>query len=398
MEGFVAKAGVKESVSEDVTGDEFSDDPLDTLLTAFDGGDADHNYTARVYRINGSAKDGLTQPYLFSLSPEEVSGVQDKLRDDYGSGRYLIRIYNAGRYFRQISYQIESTPKAVSAPVTAPNSVTEIMSGVREMMNEFREEIRRTIVPPAPSVDPVAMFTQAMTTVSTLMGNMRQPAPQPIAPAPSPDAMLSLVTQGIELGKTMAGGGAVDDNGVMGIIKAMFQQPGVGEAVVHMIGSRLTPTAPPGSQLPPPVHRGDAPPPRPQMVAPHNPQPQGTPDQVALTQTLNQLVEASKTSKNIALHVDWFLERTPSHVVTQLMGMPNLLEQLVAVHPGVAANKDWFGAFIDDMRAAVQPETETAPADNNGIARHANAVDGDAGRTGGDAGDSQAHARSNAAG
>lgn len=315
-----------------------SHDPLEKLLTAFDADEAGKNYTARVYRLDGASKNGMAQPYLFTLTPEEVIGVQDKLRDEYGTGQYLIRIFRDGKFSTQVSYQIEAPPKT-AATAAAPNSVTEVMSAVREMLAEFREEHRRTqpVVPAAP-VDALTMLEKVFTLQAAMQNSQRQIEPA----ANGGEKMIEVLIKGMELGQSTANGGAGSDS--MGaILLEIAKQPGVGEKLVDVMTSVMAGRGVPA--LPPPTPRPGAP------ATAKNP----------MLEMLQFLAQHANKRSDPGLYAEYFLDNVPPDICAQLLALPNadLIAQMTGMVPDIGKQPEWFNQFIDAARRLTEPEGDS---------------------------------------
>lgn len=340
-----------------------AEDIEDTLLSEFGASPDDVNFSIRVCAVSSEAKHGMPEEYLFTIDRAELPTLWDRIRDGYGSGLYRAHVFkiDGGKKFKFRQFDL---PIRAPAKPTAPVASNSEMAMVLQSMERVMERLDKSPAVAAPSVDPVALFEKAMTTVATMMGAMggqrQNNTPAPSSPAPSMDTMIAMVDRGIELGKTIGAGGA-DDFSFGGFMKELIKAPevqgAIGNVISNIAASRTT--APNGgTPIPPPT-------PRPQ-VTDHQP----NDPRVILTHNLNYLVGKAASNKPIPLYADWFLDNTPAEIVDQLAAVPNLLDMLCEQHPGVKANREWFSNFIDDVRAQVQPASEPEASHLDGVARN----------------------------
>lgn len=344
-------------------------DPIDTLLNAFDAGEGNERITARVFRLDGSSRSGAEQPFLFAITPEEAEGVNERLRDTYGTGKYLVRVLRNGKFFKQITYHVEAP-----APPAAPkqSDVAEIVKAIQANNDAMWQRMEATLAQrtQAPVIDPMSMLEKMTTVMTNMRGLMPAQHGGQQNNAPNMEAVFGLVERGMELGKQIAGGDQ-EDASILGMVKSVVlevvKQPQFGD----MMGSflqRVTPSAP---ALTPPTEQ------------PPNVQ-QPSPAQVAFTNVLNYLSAKAALNKDVGLYVDWFLDDTDPQLVQQFINTPNLLDQLCSVHPGVAQNRAWFSKFIDVLKEPAQGGAPEVPTDEpSGDGQHTddtNVATGDAGR------------------
>jgi hypothetical protein len=202
----------------------------------------------RVYRVMGSAgRGGGSQPFLRNVNFDELKDLEAELADAYPmGGRFRVIVRADGRVAKSVMMDIAPrpgwreprpqsfTPQADQTQLAATPPARDRLELVLEMMmkqqQQFMEAITaRLAVPAAPAVD-------AQTIISNTMGMFR--SFQEAMPKTGADNIIGVLTQGIELGKSLAGGGGDGDGekggGLTGLA-GKFMESDLGKAIAAQI-------------------------------------------------------------------------------------------------------------------------------------------------------------------
>lgn len=329
------------------------DNVEESILNEFRAGDADVTFSIKVYSMPGNQRAGDKEFYLFTIDPSDLP-VDDRLRDDYGSGTYRARVYRTmdGKkvLFRQFDMHVLAPTKPT---VMQQASETGTVLAAMERMTERFERALKEAQPQPVTVahaDPFAML-EKMTSIMKNMGMSQQPQAQ----TAGAEKMVEMLTKGIELGQSVNASGA-DDVSIGGIIKEIAKQPGVGERLLEVVTSvmqgRGVPTLPPPTPKP--------------ITQQNNP----------MMQMLQFLSHHATKRSDPNLYAEYFIDNTPHDIVTQLMTLPNadLIAQMTGMVSDVGKQPEWFNQFIDGVRVLMQPDSEQpegAHADPSNAARTA---------------------------
>jgi hypothetical protein len=336
---------------------------LDDVLAEFDSTADDVVYTARINRVLGAGKLGIKEPYLFAVDAAEIHGVRDRLRDEYGSGTYRIRIYKNNKIARQLDYQIEApTKKTTPANTSDPslNAIIQILQDSNKQQMELMERIARqstAVAPPVAAIDPIAMMEK----LSTIMKNI---APVPVA---APETNLDTFMKAAEFVRDMTPDGNSGGGGWMEVLKEVLRHPSVGEAIATIATNRAPPQRRQAPVIAQPANPTIAPPAQPQT--PVNQQSQAALGE-QLQNNIRYLIGRAEGGSNPDLYAEWLLDNTNEQLITGMINDPNLLTQLEPAFPRMVAHHEWFVALIEAGKALIasgfyQPETgEHEPVGN----------------------------------
>lgn len=340
-------------------------DPVEQIAKEFDAGSDSQHISARVFRVVGSLRSGATLPFLFEFTEYDSEHIQERLLREHGTGTYLVRIFCNRQLVKAITYSVE-------APITPPepkgSDMAEVLKAIQASNEAMWARMESTLAQrvQAPVIDPMAML-EKMTGVMRNLNGMH-PGGAPAPQGPSMDAVFGLVERGMEIGQRMSGGG--DGDSIIGMVKDVVVEVAKQPAFAAMLAGFLNRGAPPQIQdqpaLQPPAEPGVP--------------PNATDAQKEFARTLTYLVDKAQHGKDVALYVDWFLDQYAPEFTQQLFANPQLLDQLSAIHPGVAQQREWFGRFIDLARTPAQggQDGDGTPEDDAPDDGHANPTDGNA--------------------
>jgi len=338
-----------EGESEDVTNlQENIDAQLSEMFEQFGGDENDAQFKINIYRVQeGRGELG----YCFSCVPSELP-ILDKIRDDYGAGKYEIRVYektDKTRLKKRTKLVIEKTQKkpVVGIPQNNSGELKDVISAMMEMQQKQMEQFqqimvmqRQQSVPVAtPSVvNPMEMMTSMVTAMSQLNGLM-------------PKQEMDQFIKGIELAKEFGSDNNGAEKGLADVLITAAKEFAPPLLEMSKMAAQNTPrpvqTRPvktPVSNSTPPVTEQENDP------------------MLMLKMQLNMLVNKAAADSDPALYADLILDAMPEEQIREFLGQPNLQEFLTNMNPQVSIYWPWFDALQREVMGAldapVEPESE----------------------------------------
>lgn len=334
----VLNADIEEIEFEDRTAiDDDNDNVEQTIINEFGDSAKDIRWHIKVYRIASQGRGD--EPYLFTCDPSDLP-IDDRLRDEYGSGKYRARVYKNNVLYRRFDIAVEKTnaaPRAVANPNTdlgavIADAMAKQSAMLMGMMQAFMTRQAPVAAAPAYS-DPFDVMSKTVTMVTTMMGSQNN----------RPDPM-EYFTKGIEIAAQFSGGGG-GETGALDLVKEFIKSP-VAAAIADGTLKRRPRQTPDANVRPQPQAqpvRQQAPA-LPPMLAPY-------------ASELAVFVKAAARSSAPELYADMLLDGTfPDIFVKQLLDNDAALDQLGGAVPQVTQYKDWFKSVIDAARAMVNNE------------------------------------------
>lgn len=334
--------------SEDVTNlQENIDAQLSEMFEQFGGDENDAQFKINIYRVQeGRGELG----YCFSCVPSELP-ILDKIRDDYGPGKYEIRVYektDKTRLKKRTKLVIEKAQKKPVVAVPAQQNTGELKEVITAMMNmqqksmeQFQQLMlaRQSVQPPAaPAIDPMQMITGMVTAMSQLNGMM---------PRPEASGMDQFI-KGIEVAKELAVESSGGEKGMADVLINMAKE--FGQPIMQMVNKMDSmPAQPvqPGSQSPTP------------QLPPQPVQPTQENDPMfMLKMQLKMLVNKAAANADPALYADLILDSMPEAQIREFLGQPNLREFLTELNPAVLNYWPWFEQLQAEVLAGLTPAPE----------------------------------------
>lgn len=347
------------SLSADQGDEGGEDDALAELRGIGAGGD--YRYT--VSRV--SAEPGKKAGYCKTYTVGDLS--LDGIREEFGGGKYKIRVIDAaGKYKAQTTVDIVDLPKPAAAAPAAPvaagpdlSGIAAILSAVKPgeggglsqiltMMMAQQSETTKMIVALMQRPQETTKLTDILALINASKDN-----------APKSDGVDTLL-KGIELGKTLAGGGG-DGDDMLGIAGKGL------DLLAPLIKREAAAPAQPAAAVPV-VRRLPAPSPD---VAPGRPVQPAQPVQpvqheesaaaveggdVSIIQQIQWIkkqlavlvVQASR-QKDPELYAEVMLDNLPPFItaedINQHIGAENALDKLATLDPRVTQFRPWFEEF-----------------------------------------------------
>lgn len=335
------------------------------------GGGGEYKYTVSRVSTEPGKKAGYCKTYtLGDLSP-------DNIREEFGGGKYRIRVTDAGgKYVTMTTLDIVDLPKSPTAQVAPAAPPGTDLAGIASIL---------AAVKPAAGDGGISQILVAM--IASQGEMMKAIANRQPDKGPSITEILAIINasnkkddggsldtllKGIELGKSLAGGGGEDD-GMLGIARQGLEliTPLVKEqatqhrpiAPVRPQPARIAPI--PNATAPAPVAQipnASAPAP----VAPLN-APEGANVRVLqqldwMRKQLNVLVHHASRQKDPELYAEVLLDNLPPFLtpaeIMEHVGSPDAVAKLAQLDGRVAQYAEWFEEFRAAIVEFLQPEDE----------------------------------------
>lgn len=338
------------------------DDALAELRGLGAGGE--YSYTvSRVSSEDGKAKTGYCKTYTVG----DLS--LDAIRDEFGGGKFKIRVLDAGKkYAGQTTVDIVGLPK-VAAPVatvapaadlagiaallaaTKPGDASAGVAQIMAMMMKQQESTTTMIVAMMNRPVPTG---PTLTDLLALMNANKTEKTDPVA----------LLLQGLELGKSLAGGGD-DSGGMLGVAKQglelitpLVQQGLEDRRAAATVPARraLVHTGPASTAEPIPNATGTAP-----IVETAGVQPVDVLKQLQwIKAQLNILVHHASRDKDPELYAEVMLDNLPGFIsvedIEKHIGAADAVAQLTRIDPRVAQFAPWFEKFREAVKTFLADE------------------------------------------
>jgi len=340
--------------SEDITGlQENIDAQLSEIFEQFGGDNADVQFKINIYRVQeGRGELG----YCFSCVPSELP-ILDRIRDDYGPGKYEIRVYETTdrtRLKKRRKLVIEKMTK--KAPVQ--NNTQELSAVLQAMaesqqrqMEQFKELIlmQRPAAPQTAAPDNGQMLTQMIQSMAALQGLM---------PKPPENNSMDMFLKGVELMKDYAGDSGGGEKGLPDVLITMAKE--FGGPLLDMTKQLSAISGPPANPaISAPAQTLNAP--EPVKIAPpmtETPEDEGM---FMFKMQLNSLVARATHNADPALWADVIMESMPPDQIKAFLGRPDLREFLMSINPEVQNVWPWFERLRDEVLAGL---TESPSGDD----------------------------------
>lgn len=328
------------------------------ILAEFNKGDDAATWKVSVCR---AAKGGEPEPYLFSCSPSELP-VIDRLRDEYGTGSYRIRVYRNNLIFRSFTVGVEAR-RAPTTPAPAVVPASDGLAAALERQTALLERLINQRQQPVQQVDSFGMMTTLLGAIGQIKGLFGAPATS------SAENAIELFMKGIEAAKDL-GGSDKGNTGLMDIVRDLLKSPIIEKMIEGAAANvsvphtqRMVTTGPGIGETPQPLSAQ----PPPQPTTPPTPsngdtinqqvQPPGDdPRLVAMTHNIRYLATKAAANADVELYADWVLDNVPADLLTQLVNDPTALTMLSTAVPEARPYVAWFGQLLELVKEALTPD------------------------------------------
>ena len=355
---------------------------LEAIAAARDSAGAGAQWIVLLHRLAGPdrKKDG-SENRLRNVAIEDLEGVPDLLKTEYGDGIYRIRVRRDNSVIAQWDVNIELSPveraafreklrKLEAGPLALPAPAGEHGQGMGEIARVIGEAMRyqadamrdlvatlRPAAPPAAPVDPVESFGKMLETFKSFQGAL---------PRSEAETGINMFNKGFELAEKLLdkAGGKDDAPSLLGVLKDLAGNPEV-LSTLKELGRANMQRQPPARQIgqqPPGPRRADVGQVAPVPGARREPAP-GAPAQEFPAQeftdadaaAMQYLIKQAENGVQPELCADTALELIPQERLNVLDTMPaeQALDLLMQFYPAAEPHWAWFAALL---RAMYEPE------------------------------------------
>lgn len=361
---------------------------MEEIQEQFNRSAGEQDWEIKIFRVSGNNKLGFKQPYLFSVLPTELP-VEQKLLDEYGSGKYLARVMVDGKLTKAFNIEVEASARLRQQDSARPSGDMATFIQLMEASNSrIVTMLERLMAAPPPAADPLAMMER----MSAIMANMKTAMPETSAAAPA--AAMEMFQKGIELAQSLAGAGG-GETSAMDVLKSVVSSPAVSNLVAVIMGRAI----PGGGGQPAASGYTPAAAQRPAMtlppVMPANRQGMSEADVVALIRgQIDFLILQANAGRDPFLYAEMMLDNLPEPMIMHLLDSPNVIGELVAINPAMGNYMPWFTKLIEAMRELAQgAEPELQPGEDDASPAPAVADVPNPGRPAGNVGNPAAHVK-----
>lgn len=328
------------------------------IMAAFDADPENIVWDCKVYKLDRTA--GNAEDYLFSVLPNELDGLLDRLRDTEGTGTYRVRVYrkeeNKNRVFRQFDRRVKA-PAKPTTPLAPQSDVAAILAAMERNNNKMIEVVTAALnrqpqymQAPAIPANPFSMMTEMATAMGAMMTALR-----PAEGASSTD----LILKGVELASKLEKGGG--ETSMLDVVRDALQSL---PALVQMTEAQRALQPPAVTQTPiqprlqPPALAPVATVPAPQGLTPEAQM------QQQLRQELLKLLPKAHKNSEAGLYAELLADEWGLDTVTAIVSQPNVIASLQLLAPEIGAYLPWYQSLLAELTALVND----ARADASGSA------------------------------
>lgn len=341
------------------------DSELSDVTSEFGKDENEVNFKIKLHRV--LEKKGERE-WLFDIVPSELP-VMDRIRDEYGGGKYEASLYKNGRLFRKFHWSIAS-PRTNYIPPNKNNTLdmASVMNAMlaqqKEQFNQFKELMLQVARPAQTSTfNPMDMMTGLMAAMVQMKAFLSPPSNNS---GDGAEKYISALTKGIELAKDLGGGGDKETN-LLDVIRDLVKSP-VFEKVIES-SSSVVASVP---QIP--VNQPIKIPQSENINQPGNVNDMNFIEKKFIEPQLNNLVKLAKSGKNPELYAEVLLDNLPpqinEEIINKYLTNENIIEDLSKINPEVKNHSEWFLAFKDAIKELIssenqEPLTEDENKDND---------------------------------
>jgi hypothetical protein len=339
------------------------DATLDKLFMEIGDAPGDVRFKCTVYRIMPNQGE---KEYCFAFTPAELP-ILDRLRDEYGGGKFEIFIYKNGKIFKRPVLNV-AKPPAKPAPVTvAPNSdmnavVNALMESQRQQAEQMREFMQR-----GQSAQPAPNMLEMMGTMMGVMSQMKSF----IAPA-NPSGGIDDFIKMLNVTRDLVGEGGGEKSmaeSLLGLAKEF------GPPLLAMSGQLANAPRPAINHAPQytPVQSNPV---APMIQNQPQPQPQqeGTNVNLMLKAQIGMLVNRAAAGADPSLYGELVADQVNESTLREFIARPDALEFLAQYNSAVLNHREWFTALRDTVAALLTDADLSADTAQNPLAGAPDAI------------------------
>lgn len=369
-------------------------DFAESCMSEFNASPEETRWRIKAYRV--PTIRGEPEAFLFDMRRDEIEAVVTKLRDEYGTGKYHIRIYAGNRLRKRFTIAVEQSRQAPVATQIQRESFSEIMQAIHANQNQMRDMVRELVTARAVAPENNRNPINDLRGLSEIIRNLQPPA----VTTPQMDmtafmaTMANMFTSGMEVAAMGNRGGG--ETGFMDIakelisklpfedlMKAFQRPPPIPQQLPQPIPPRIpqvaSAVAPDGAMA---RQAADAP-----SVSASDKFAQPAPIPEGMEQFrayLHMLSERAAQDKDWSIYGDLLLEEFDRKLIQQMVSQPNVLDMFDSVEPACKPWRPWFVELLGHIKLRLaQDASLDSPGD---------------GRSGHDAGSVEGHAPVDAGG
>jgi len=321
------------------------------MLDAMCQSPGDDTYTIRVNQIalaNGVAIQGAKEPEILIGNESLLDGLSERLRTEFGSGTYRIRISKNKRLVKRYDMSVLAPNKSVSLP--PQSELAAVLTAFGKQNEQIIALLSRPNVPAvvATQSDPLAMLDKVLGVIQKLQPTKQEQA----EPVLASEKALEYIMKGVDLADKLGGQGR--EKGMMDLIGDALNSP-----IIEKLLTNVIPTHP-GVRLPPPQPRREASAGT-QPVKESVPDPNATPtaeqitaEQIKRTQgIILWLLDKANHGSSFETYAEWAFDNLPPPLINGLLAESDPIASMTGLVPAIASQKQWFISLIDDLRELV---------------------------------------------
>jgi len=269
---------------------------------------------------------GYKKPFeCFIANTSELSGLTERIREEFGSGFYVANIVRNGKLFRKIEIPILAPAKPAKAE--SQSDMAAFMREMRQSQKEQFEQMKELFMQrggiQAVPTDPMSQMKTMLDTMASMKEFIAPPQPQN-----SFDNFIKL----LEVTKDLNGGGG--ESNIWDVVTKVLNSP-VLEGVLAAATTGRAGT-PPQPQLTAPAQP---------QAAPAQPQPENNEEAMIkhfIQSRVNFMVEKARKGGSPELQGAALIEDVPEHLIREHLMKPDTIDRLIAINPEVRTHRAWF--------------------------------------------------------
>lgn len=306
-----------------------------------------------VNKVNPQTKKQQT---CFKMSPGELPGLFERLRDEFGPGEYRAYVSKNGKVTRNLGYDIAAPLKKADAQM--PSQIGEIANLIARQNEQLANIMRGT---PAAPVDPMAMFTGMMGAIASMKEVFATPQ------ANNAGSSIKDFMEMLAFAKEIVADGGGGGRSAFDLAAEFLKSPIAGELAEQFKAQRGN-AIPPSAPLPQLTARpipAQSPAPMPPQTSPM-PEILASFDQATLAQMKQQVdfwVSRAAKDSDPGLYAELLLDTLPVEFAAFFINRPDLMEAVAFLNPAASQYPQWFAELRDAVNHILTAEGDAEDKD-----------------------------------
>ena len=317
----------------------------------------DVRHKVKVYQIDPKGND---MDFLFDLMGESTEGLAERLRDEYGTGKYLARVYRDdgdGKGFimrRTRAFRVKAPKQAVVAappPDHGGSALVAAVSQQGQILQALVAQLSQMKAVPSQQMD-----FNGIAALITAVGSLQPKTQQSENP-------LKMITEVLSIAREIGDSGR--EKGMFDILGDVLQSPLFAKAVEG------------AQQQQPQIQRQQ----RPQIPSPQNqpatgsvktsmeaspsnpsPAPSQNEDEQKFAQLLALLITRAMNNSDPYLYADFVEDMVGKEAIKGLLLLPDPVGALASYNPTVTTYRGWFVSLVEALTDQGEEEQEDSRA------------------------------------